>query len=385
MKKKILFIVISLCITMLAWGCEKKNVASELDAAADSAANTGNDIADGSEEGSETTDTAAVNVPEKDEYKASDYITLGEYKGLTVTYTKLEVTDADVEETIKEGLAASATQEEVTGRPVQEGDTVNIDYEGLKDGVAFDGGTAQGQELMIGSGRFIDGFEEGLIGANIGDKITLNLTFPENYPNADLAGQAVVFNVTVNSIKADVIPELTEEYVKNNTDYDTIEAYKEATRANLVEANEKTMKNEKIANLIEQIVKNSTISSYPQTLIDYYAFEMENYYTQYAQMLGFEFSDFLEANKMTQEEFDVQKNGYAESRAAQELALQAVIEAEGIELSEEEYKDGVTRYTAEGGYPSEEEFLKLVPEKEIREVLLWEKAVNFLMDNSVIS
>jgi len=394
MKKKVLFIVISLCITMLAWGCGKKNVASELDAAADSSAtnteNTTNDdsaanVTDAAAPtGSATADTAS-DAPVKGEYEVSDYITLGNYKGLTVTYTKLEVTDADVDKTIQEGLSANATQEEVKDRAVQNGDTVNIDYEGLKDGVAFEGGTAKGQDLEIGSGSFIEGFEDGLIGAKIGDKLAINVTFPENYTSADLAGQAVVFNVTVNSIKTSVVPELTEDYVKNNTDYDSIAAYKEATKANLVETNEGTMKSEKIANLLDQIVNNSKISSYPQTLLDYYAYEMESYYTQYAQMFGYELKDFLTANKMTEDDFAAQKKSYSEGRAAQELVLKSVIKAEGIELTDDEYKAGVARYIEQSGAKSEEEFFQSAPEDQVRESLLWEKAINALLDGSVIS
>jgi trigger factor len=398
MKKKVLFIVISLSIMMLAWGCGKKNVAGELDAAADkNAAKTESKANDDSAANTEkdTKPTAAAQVtqaadtaskaPVKADYKLSDYITLGNYKGLTITYTKLEVTDADVDSTIKAGLTENATKEDVKDRPVQKGDTVNIDYEGLKDDVAFEGGTAKGYDLEVGSGSFIPGFEDALIGAKIGEKKKINLTFPKDYPSADLAGKAVVFNVTINSIKAPVIPELTEDYVKKNTEYDSVEAYKKATKTNLEEANAEKMKSEKIANLLDQVVKNSKISSYPQTLIDYYSYEMESYYTQYAQMYGYTLKDFLTANKMSEDEFNAQKKTYAEGRAAQELVLKSVIKAEGIELTDKEFKDGVARYAERSGAKSSEEFLKNAPEDQVRESLLWEKTINFMIDKSVIS
>jgi trigger factor len=292
------------------------------------------------------------------------------------------VKDEDVDAAIKEELQGKATQEDVTDRAVQDGDIVNIDYEGLKDGVAFDGGTAKGSDLTIGSGTFIEGFETGLIGKKIGEKVTLNLTFPADYSSADLAGKAVVFNVTINSIKTSVVPELTEDYVKNNTDYASVDAYKEAKRADLVKENEKTMKNEKINNLLTAIVDGSKITSYPQTLIDYYAYEMESYYTQYASMFGYTLADFLTANKMTEESFATEKQTYAESRAAQELVLNAVIKAEGMKLTDQEYTDGVANYVKEYNYTSEDELFQNATEAQIRESLIWEKAVNFILENS---
>ena len=142
--------------------------------------------------------------------KASDYVTLGDYTGLEVNEEKTEINDTIVNDYIESYLLPSfATVEEVTGRSVEEGDTVNIDYAGYLNGEQFDGGTASGQNLTIGSHRFIDGFEDGLIGANAGDTLSLNLTFPDPYPNdPDLAGKPVVFEVTVNSIGVQKVPEL---------------------------------------------------------------------------------------------------------------------------------------------------------------------------------
>ncbi len=376
MKKKLLFLVMSVSIMVLAWGCGKKNVADELDSAAEPTVTEAPADTEG-------TDVTVAEAPVKEAYEVSDYITLGEYKGLPVTYTKLEVTDADIDSAIKSELEGNAKEEEVTDRAVQTGDIVNIDYEGLKDGVAFEGGTAQGSDLEIGSNSFIEGFEEGLIGAKVGDELSLDLTFPADYGNAELAGQAVVFKVKVNSIKVSVVPELTEDYVKNNTDYESIAAYKEGTRTELVKANENTMKNEKIKNLITTIVNSSTISSYPQSVVDYYAYEMESYYQQYASMFGYELADFLAANGMTEEKYNEDKKSYAEDRTAQELVLNAIIKAENMQITDEEYKAGIATYVEEYGYESEEEFLQYATEEQIKESLIWEKAVNFILEKSV--
>jgi trigger factor len=281
-------------------------------------------------------------------------------------------------------LQAKATEEEVTDRAVETGDIVNIDYEGLKDGVAFEGGTAQAQNLTIGSNSFIPGFEEKLIGAKIGDKLKLDLTFPEEYSQSpELAGQAVVFNVTVNSIKKSVVPELTEEYVKTNTDYDTIDAYREGTRTTLQATNEKTMKDNKINSILTTIIDNSEIASYPQTLIDYYAYEMKDYYTQYAAMFGMGFADFLSASGLTEESFATEQKSYAESRAAQELALNAIIKAEKIELTDAEYTEGVAKILTDYGYESEEALFETATEEQIKESLIWEKAVTFVTEQAV--
>ena len=143
------------------------------------------------------------------------------------------------------------------------------------------------------------------------------------------------------------------------------------------------MKNEKIKNLITTIVDSSTISSYPQSVVDFYAFEMESYYQQYASMFGYELADFLAANGLTEEKYTEEKKSYAEDRTAQELVLNAIIKTENMQLTDEEYKAGIASYIEEYGYESEEEFFKIATEEQIRESLIWEKAVNFILENSV--
>jgi trigger factor len=377
MKKKVLLLVMSLSLLMLAGGCSKKDVESELDGA---------DVtptAAATVTGAATDETATEVAPVREAYEVSEFITLGEYKGIEVTVEKLEVSEEDIDAAIEADLQANAKQEEVTDRAVETGDIVNIDYEGLKEGVAFEGGTAKAYDLTIGSNSFIPGFEEKLIGAKIGDKLKLDLTFPADYSAAELAGQAVVFNVTVNSIKKSVVPELTEDYVKANTDYETIEAYREGSRATLQAENEETMKNNKINSVLTAIIDNSEIASYPQTLIDYYAFEMKDYYTQYAAMFGMGFADFLAASGLNEESFATEQKSYAESRAAQELALNAIIKAEKMELTDAEYTEGIAKILTDYGYETEEELFKTATKEQIKESLIWEKAVTFVTEQAV--
>ena len=391
MKKKILFLTLSLSMLMLVWGCRKKDVENKVDDTTDNAPTVTAGAADTATTDGTTTDgtttdgTAAETVaPTKEAYEVSDYITLGEYKGIEVTVEKLEVTEADIDAAIQTELEANATDEEVTGRAVENGDIVNIDYEGLKDGVAFEGGTAQAADLTIGSNTFIPGFEEQLVGANIGDKLALDITFPEDYSQSpELAGQPVVFNVTVNSIKKSVVPELTLEYVTTNTDFDTIEAFREGSRATLQTTNEETMKNDKINSVLAAIVENAAVSSIPETLIEYYKYEMTDYYTQYAAMFGMDFAAFLASSGMTEESFATERQTYAESRATQELVINAVIKAEKIELSDDEYKEGLAKIVTDYGYATEAELFETATETQIKESLLWEKAVKYLSEQAV--
>jgi len=379
MKKKVLFLTLSLSMLMLVWGCSKKDVASELDPTTEITPTVTAGATDIT--GEPATETVA---PTKEAYEVSDYITLGEYKGIEVTVEKLEVTEAAIDTAIQTELEANAIDEEVTGRAIESGDIVNIDYEGLKDGVAFEGGTAKAADLTIGSNTFIPGFEEQLVGANIGDKLALDITFPADYAQSpELAGQPVVFNVTVNSIKKSVVPELTLEYVTTNTDFDTIEAYREGSRATLQTTNEETMKNDKINSVLAAIVENSTVSSIPETLIEYYKYEMTDYYTQYASMFGMDFATFLASSGMTEESFATERQTYAESRATQELVINAVIKAEKMELSDAEYKAGIAKIVTDYGYATEEELLATATEPQIKESLLWEKAVQYLSEQAV--
>ena len=182
------------------------------------------------------TEETYEKVPRPD-YTASDYVELGEYKGLTVKIAPIEVTDEEILAQISAN-AGSDAMEDVTEGTVEEGDTANIDYVGKLDGEAFDGGTAKGYDLEIGSGTFIDGFEDGLVGVKIGDTVDLTLTFPESYPSEELAGKETVFTVTVNSVKR--MKELTSDLVSTITDgeYTDVDAYKESVKETLIKNKE---------------------------------------------------------------------------------------------------------------------------------------------------
>gem|GEM_PF-140826 len=316
----------------------------------------------------------------------TDYVTLGEYKGLSIDYTVEPVTDGDVDDYIKQALASQATTVEITeDRPVQEGDIVNIDYEGKKDGVAFDGGTAQGADLGIGTHTFIEGFESGLIGAKKGDTLDLNLTFPENYGKAELAGADVVFTVTINAIKEKVTPELTDETASSvMADASTAEDCKKLVREQLEKGNEDTALLSAKNQLIEQATGNATINKAPDGLkqekLDYMKASAESYATSY----GVDLETFVgQALGATMDEFEAQCEEYAQTDVEQVLVAYAIAQAEGIVMSDEEAKEAIEPYLAALGAEDYDSLMKTATGRGYLEYLQMEKVTDFLMDNAV--
>lgn len=368
---------IGLTVLMLAGGCAKKDLADDLDA---TPATTVTAAPTAGATDTTTGDTATTELPKVEAYVASDYVTLGKYKGVEVAVTTLTVTEEDITNQINEDLAANATQEEVTGRAVETGDTVNIDFEGLLDGVAFDGGTAAGYDLEIGSGSFVPGFEEGLIGAKVGDKLAVDLTFPEDYA-ADLAGKAVVFNVTINSISKTVIPELTEDYVTTNTDYKTIDEYKAGVRTELEATNKDTMENEKGSNALVAVIDASTVSTIPQTLTDYYTAQANYQIEQMAAQYGVDKATYMTQTGLTQEQID----SFITDSATRDLIINAIAQLEKLEATDEEYKEAVTNYMSYYQVTTEEELLAQVTEAEIKDSVIMKKAYDFIVENAVVT
>lgn len=331
---------------------------------------------------------------------SNKYVTLGDYTDLEVKYTtaSTEVTDEQVESTIETNLSSYAYESEDKKYKAQEGDTVNIDYEGLKDGVAFDGGTAEGYDLELGSGTFIEGFEEGLVGAKKGEKRALNLTFPKDYSSEDLAGQDVVFNVTVNSIK--IIPsieDLDDDFVKKtiktytnadgqDVEVTTVDQYKELVRADLEANQEETVETDKKTALWSEIVANCEIKEYPEEDIQKIIDDMEDWYTEYASYYGYEnLDDFIAANNSTREEFDENAEKSAKEEVASRLVAEAIAEEEDLVLTDKEYDEGVKKYAKEYGYSTEDEFIKEAGEESIHVELQREKVQNWLLEKNTLT
>ena len=327
-----------LCLTMMAAGCSNGNTKTTETGAATEAAT---EAASEAETGAQT-DTAAAERPD---YKALDYVSLGEYKGLPVTLASTAVTDEEIDAEISSTLSQSDKLETLEEGTVENGDIANIDYEGTKDGVAFDGGTDKGYDLSIGSGTFIEGFEEGLIGKKVGESVDLNLTFPENYGSTELAGQDVVFHVTINSIKR--APEFTDELAAelSDSEYKTVDAYRENVRKNLQEQKASTRDSQKTNDLMTQVYNNATINDYPEDLVAFMKDQYVDYYAQYAAQSEMELSDFIEQNlQTTEEDFYAQMEEMARQGLRQEMLLKAIAEAEEITLDDTEYQERAQKY-----------------------------------------
>lgn len=328
------------------------------------------------------------------EYDASDYVTLGDYKGMEVKLdSNYEVTDEDVKNYIETTVFNRyPAYEDLDKSIVENGDFVNIDYEGLKDGVAFDGGTAQGTVLEIGSNTFIDGFESGLIGANVGDTVALNLTFPENYQSTDLAGQAVVFNVTVNKIvnKVDMTYEtITDQYVIDNFSswgYETVQDLKDGIKEQLTQSNESGKEQDTQTAVIEKLQEICTVNSLPDGVLDErvkeYKEEMEKSLKEDYNM-GIE--EYLTAINQTQEEFDTEITDYMKQNLEMELILTAIADKEKIEVDEEGYKEYINNIISSGNYESEEALMEEYGEDYVKTVYRNNKAMDMIRENAVVT
>lgn len=337
MKKKTYLVILALCAAMAMTACgtsagqkeetksttESQDTADEKDSkAADSAESDSDKESTGTVSG----DTRLVSVDD-----VSKYVTIGQYKGLSLDKSVEAVTDDMVDGRIKEELQNKA--EEVTEGSVQNGDVVTINYVGTKDGVAFDGGTANNYELTIGSGTFIDGFEDGIIGMKKGQTKDLDLTFPEEYSSEELAGQEVVFKVTLQSFKR--APELTDDWAAKNTDCKTAEEYRKEIRTTLEDEAKTSAQNTLRETAWNTVLSASEVKEYPQDDMDTAKTEFKTLYENYAKQGDMTLEDFVKAQGISMDDFEEQSSQYAEYKVKQNLIVQGIMDAENMTLEDE--------------------------------------------------
>ncbi len=316
--------------------------------------------------------------------KVEKYVTLGEYKGLPAEVAAVTVDETQEAELMKALYMDSVTKElgGITDRAVSLGDTVNIDYEGKKDGVAFQRGTASGDILEIGSGSFIEGFEEGLIGAMPGETRDLELTFPEGYQNPELAGQAVVFTVTVNFI---LPTEYSDEVVAaiGVPDITTVEEMRQFVH-NYLETNARNNYQVTLENaLMDGLVSGCVFREIPAAVLEKYYNNVRAGLEADSASQGMDLETYCMYNyRMGSEDF---LNQYAEVAAKQSLAVQAVANAENLNISDEELQENLEQYATLGGYDTVEDFLGDLDKEEYREFFLLEKVLDFLTENARIT
>ena len=296
----------------------------------------------------ETTADAVRDVPSMEDIDVEKCVTLGTYKGIDVKKTITQITDEDVETQIAQDLANNPMELTDESAKVEEGDTVNIDYVGKIDGEAFEGGTAEEALLTIGSGQFIEGFESGLVGTVKGQTVDLNLTFPEDYGSEELSGQDVVFTVTINAIRRPITA-ITDEWVAANSDSSTVDEYRTNLKKEMQDEQNSIAEENLITNAWMQVVQSAAINEYPETLMDYGKETLQMQVENYAGYQGQTVEEYLENSGMTAEDFEQDKQDYAEAVASQMLVMQAIIDSEGYSVKDEEYQSALESFMTQYG------------------------------------
>ena len=264
-------------------------------------------------------------------------VTLGEYKGLEVAKTDVEVSDEEVAAELEKEREKNARTISVEDRAVENGDMIMLDFEGFVNGVAFDGGKGENYPLTIGSNAFIPGFEEQLVGAKIGEDVEVNVTFPEEYQAPELAGCAAVFKCKVNEIKVKELPELDDDFAQDVSKFDTLDEYKEDVKAKLAANKADAAKRAKEDAVIEKIIENAQMDI-PEAMIDTQARQLVDEFAQRIQAQGLSFEQYLQFTGMTLDTALEQMKPNAVKRIQSRLVLEAVVKAENIEVSEEDVK-----------------------------------------------
>ena len=311
-------------------------------------------------------------------------VELGQYTHLGIEKKVEEVTDDDVMADIERARDRAARYVEVTDREAKLDDQANIDYQGLLDGVPFEGGTAQGHELVLGSGAFIPGFEDQVVGMKIGEEKDINVTFPENYHSEELAGKPVVFKVKLNSLREKEMPELDDEFVKDVSETaNTVDEYKKEIREKLEKQAEERADAAFESEIIETISDNAKIDI-PKAMVEEQIDAMLRDMELRMMYQGLRMQDFLKYSGQTMEQLRDTYRQQAEDRVKTQLTLEAITKAEGIEPTDEEIDKELSRF-AEQGKKTLEEFKKDMPEGDLayfKEVATINKTVKFLKDNA---
>ena len=313
-------------------------------------------------------------------------ITLGEYKGVEVQKNVKPITDEAVDARIESDVERASTTQDVTDRPVQAQDIVNLNYAGSVDGVPFEGGTAENQTLTIGSGAFIPGFEEQMIGMSIGEEKDLNVTFPEKYHAEELAGKAAVFHVKVNGIQEKVRPALDDDFAADVSEFDTFEAYKQNIRETL-EKNEAERAEAALEDSLVQKVVDAADCDIPDAMIQDEITTMLREMEMRMAYQGLKFEDYLKYTGQTIDQLREQYKGEATNRVKTQLVLEAVAKAEGIEATDEDHEAAIADQAKRMGREAAE-FKATLSEGQLeylKETAAIKKTIDFLKENAKIT
>lgn len=307
-------------------------------------------------------------------------IEIESYKGIEAPKAKVEVTDEEVDAEIKRRLEDDARMIDVDDRPVQDGDIVTIDYAGTKDGVAFDGGTAENQELAIGSGSFIPGFEEQIIGHSVGEEFDIDVTFPEEYHEESLKGAAAVFHIKLHGIKVKELPEADDEYAKDK-DFDTFAEYKEDVRANMLKAREDRADADYRNTLLDRIA-DTVDAEIPDVMVDREIDGMLNDMDYRLRQQGMDLARYMQYTGADEATLRDMYADQAEKRVLVNLIIEKVAELEGVEVTEEDLAEEYKK-VAEAYNLDEEKVKSLIAEDTLKEDIRARKAIDVIAENGV--
>lgn len=310
-------------------------------------------------------------------------VTLGQYKEVTVPKMDIEVKDEEIEEELKKVQDQNARIITVTDRPVKDGDEVIIDFEGFMDGKAFEGGKGADYSLKIGSHSFIDTFEEQLIGANPGDEVEVNVTFPENYHQKDLAGKPALFKVKIKEIKEKELSALDDEFAKDVSEFETLDEYKQDIKAKLLEQKEKAAKLEKERNALEKVIENAKMDV-PEVMINNQIDQMVQDFSMRMKYQGLPVEQYLQFTGQTMENLRENFRSDAEFQVKARLVLEEIAKNENIEVTDEELNDEFKRMAEQ--YQMElDKLLSTVGDAEkesVREDIKIRKAVDLVVNSA---
>ncbi len=311
-------------------------------------------------------------------------VTLGQYKGVEVKKADVEVTEEEIDAEVNRERENSARTITVEDRPVKDGDMTVIDFEGFVDGVAFEGGKGENYPLTIGSGTFIPGFEEALIGAEIGVETDVNVTFPEDYQAAELAGKAAVFKCTVKEIKEKELPELDDEFASEVSVFETLAEYREDVKKKIAERKEEEAKNAKEDNVISAIIEGARMEI-PDAMLETQQRQMVDDFANRMETQGISMEQYLQYTGMTESRLHEQMRPQALRRIQSRLVLEAVVKAEQITASEEDFEAEAAKM-AENYKMEADKVKELLGEngkKQVMEDICVNKALAFVVENAV--
>ena len=323
-----------------------------------------------------------------DDYDLKDYIKVGEYKGLQVAPYTVSVTEDEIDSRIQSNLETASSERDLkSGEVIADGDTVNIDYEGKVDEKVLDNASDEDYDLVIGSGSFIDGFESGLIGEKVGEKVVLDLTFPDDYSEEDLQGKDAEFTVKINSAKRTEVPEYNLEFVQENTDYETLDEYEKSVEDQLYSEKETEAVNNQKTELWSQALDNTEVKEYPQRELDHYieanseqidSVADDNDMTREEVLSMYEFGD--------EDEFAAVNEDSSKLRVKQEMLIEYIADKEDLSYTEEEKNQLIQIYESQG-YDND-----AIVEQTGRTMgdyvhieLLYSKVLDFLLENAEIT